>query len=130
VTRGTLQIGIASYEQMKARTMAIARGEHRPGPDEPRVWFPSIESVAKVLSEGNRALLTVIAKQKPRSLDELAALTGRRQSNLSRTLRTMEKYGIVTLDHGERGRIIPTVTHDQFTVQLALKHADEGLDLA
>lgn len=121
--KGALQIGIASYEQMKARTMAIARGEHRPGPNEPRVWFPSIESVAKVLSEGNRALLAVIAEQKPRSLDELAALTGRKPSNLSRTLHTMAKYGIVTLDRGERGRIVPMVTHDQFTVQLALRNA-------
>jgi len=26
----TLRVGIASYEQMKARTLAIARGEYRP----------------------------------------------------------------------------------------------------
>jgi predicted transcriptional regulator len=119
--KGPLKIGIATYEQMKARTMAIARGEHRPGPDEPKIWFPSIESVAKVLSEGNRALLAVIAAQRPRSIDELAQLTGRKQSNLSRTLRTMEKYGIVGLDKGERGRITPTVKHNDFTVQFTLK---------
>ena len=28
----TLKIGIASYDEMKARTMAIARGEIRPKP--------------------------------------------------------------------------------------------------
>ena len=37
----TLQIGIASYDRMKARTMAIARGEHKPAKGEPTVWFTS-----------------------------------------------------------------------------------------
>jgi hypothetical protein len=32
----TLKVGIASYEDMKARTMAVARGEHRIAPDEPK----------------------------------------------------------------------------------------------
>lgn len=56
----TLRIGIASYMQMKARTMAIARGELRPGPDEPKVWFTSLASLANVLSEDNRTLLRQI----------------------------------------------------------------------
>lgn len=58
-------IGIASYEEMKARTMAIARGEYKPRPDEPKVWFTSPESFAKVLSDRNRALLRVIAESSP-----------------------------------------------------------------
>ena len=31
----TLQIGIADYDRMKARTIAIARGEHKPAKGEP-----------------------------------------------------------------------------------------------
>jgi predicted transcriptional regulator len=58
----TLKVGIASYEDMKARTLAVARGEQRIGPDEPKVWFTSTESVAKVLSAGNRDLLRVKAR--------------------------------------------------------------------
>lgn len=116
----TLKIGIASYEQMKARTMAIARGECRVAQGEPKVWFPSIESVAKVLSAGNRELLQVIDSQRPQSIDELAKLTGRRKSNLSRTLKTMEGYGIVHLDRGGHGRVAPSVTHDRFTVDFSL----------
>ena len=49
----TLRIGIAGYERMKARTMAIARGEHKPVRGEPTVWFTSIESFAKVLPQRN-----------------------------------------------------------------------------
>ena len=46
----TLKVGIADYDNMKERTMRIARGEDRPGPDEPKVWFTSTESFAQVLS--------------------------------------------------------------------------------
>ena len=58
----TLKIGIASYARMKARTMAIARGEHSPTKDEPTVWFTSIKSFAKVLSARNRELPTPLAQ--------------------------------------------------------------------
>ena len=61
----TLKVGIASYEDMKARTMAVARGERRIASDEPKVWFTSTESFAKVLSAGNRDLLRVIVEQAP-----------------------------------------------------------------
>jgi predicted transcriptional regulator len=40
----TLKIGIADTEEMKARTLRIARGEERPSPDDPKVWFISTES--------------------------------------------------------------------------------------
>jgi predicted transcriptional regulator len=108
------------YEEMKARTMAVARGELRIGRNEPKVWFTSTESFAKVLSAGNRELLQVIAEQAPGSLDELARLTGKAKSNLSRTLKTMAGYGLVRLERGERGRIIPRVTHDRIELDLPL----------
>ena len=116
----TLKVGIASYEDMKARTMAVARGEHRIAPDEPKVWFTSTESFAKVLSAGNRDLLRVIVEQAPGSLDELARITGKAKSNLSRTLRTMAGYGLVRLERGERGRITPKVAHDRVELDLPL----------
>ena len=58
----TLTIGIAAYDRMKARTLAIARREHTPARGEPKVWFTSIDSVAKLLSEHNRRLLELIAR--------------------------------------------------------------------
>jgi predicted transcriptional regulator len=115
-----LKVGIASYDEMKARTMRIARGEQRVSPREPTVWFTSTESFAKVLSAGNRDLLRVIAEKAPASLDELAALTGRKKSNLSRTLRTMAGYGLVRLERGERGRIAPKVVFERVELELPL----------
>jgi predicted transcriptional regulator len=116
----TLKAGIASYEEMKARTMATARGERRITPDEPKVWFISTESFAKVLSAGNRELLRTIVEKAPGSLDELARITGKAKSNLSRTLKTMAGYGLVRLERGERGRITPKVTHDRVELELPL----------
>jgi predicted transcriptional regulator len=116
----TLKVGIASYEEMKDRTLRIARGEQRAAPDEPRVWFTSTESFAKVLSAGNRELLRIIAATAPNSLDELARVTGRAKPNLSRTLKTMARYGLVTLERGERGRIRPTVAVNRVELELPL----------
>jgi predicted transcriptional regulator len=116
----TLKVGIASYQEMKARTIRIARGEQRAAVGGPKVWFTSTESVAKVLSASNRDLLRVIAEKAPGSLDELAVITGRAKSNLSRTLRTMEAYGLVRLQRGERGRITPRVVHDRVELELPL----------
>jgi predicted transcriptional regulator len=116
----TLKVGIATYAEMKTRTMAVARGERRIAPGEPKVWFSSTESFAKILSAGNRDLLRVIAEQAPASLDELSRITGKAKSNLSRTLKTMAGYGLVRLERGERGRITPKVTHDRVELDLPL----------
>ena len=107
----SLKVGIASYADMKARTMAIARGELKSRPGEPEVWFTSIESFAKVLSDKNRALLKLIVEQEPQSLTALAEISGRAKSNLSRTLRTLERYRLVRLDKGRKGRILAHVPY-------------------
>lgn len=65
----TLKVGIASLEEMKKRTIAIARGEMRPAKDDPKVWFTSPKSFAKVLSSTNRTLLNLIAAIRGRSVD-------------------------------------------------------------
>jgi len=96
----TLRVGIASYDAMKARTLAIARGELKSKAGDPTVWFTSPESFAKLLSNRNRSLLSVIADTRPESLHELAAQTGRTPGNLSRTLRTMDSCGLVHLHKG------------------------------
>ncbi|MDO3377984.1 HVO_A0114 family putative DNA-binding protein [Geoalkalibacter halelectricus] len=82
--------------------MAIARGTFHPPADEPKVWFESLRSFAEVLNEDNQELLRLILEKQPQSLQELEAASGRRSSNLSRTLRTMEQYGLVELIKDKR----------------------------
>jgi len=55
----------------------------------------------------NRALLNLIAEVQPESLTELANATGRQTSNLSRTLKTMERYGFVELK--KRNKIVKLI---------------------
>lgn len=115
-----LRIGIASRAQMKARTLAVARGEHKPTADEPKVWFTSMESLAQVLSSKNTLLLELIRRARPHSLKELAALSGRHVSNLSRTLRTMERYRLVELELSANGTLVPTVPYDRLVLEQEL----------
>lgn len=117
----TLKIGIASAADYKARTMAIARGELKPTAQSPKVWFTSIESVAKVLSDRNRELLSVIAEEKPESLQELVDRTGRAKSNLSRTLKTMERYGLVRMEKRPNRALAPRTTYDDIRLDLSLR---------
>lgn len=113
----TLTIGIASFKNFKARTLAIARGEYKPSKAEPKIWFASIESLAQVLSTKNQMLLEIIATAKPISITELAELSGREKSNLSRTLKTMANYGLVELRHGEGRELIPYAPYGHFKVE-------------
>jgi predicted transcriptional regulator len=63
-------------------------------------------------------LLATIAATHPDSLQELAGQTGRKASNLSRTLKTMEHYGFVRLHRGERGRVRPEVPYRSISLEL------------
>lgn len=54
-------IGIASQETIRARALSIARGERKPAPDEPKIWFTSVDSLAETMTGENRALAELIA---------------------------------------------------------------------
>ena len=115
----TLKAGIADPEEMKARTLRIARGEEKPSSGDPSAWFVSTESFAKILSAPNRDMLRIIAERSPDSLDELAALTGRAKSNLSRTLKAMTGYGLIRMERDGR-KLAPKLIHDRVALELAL----------
>jgi predicted transcriptional regulator len=105
---------------MKARTLAIAQGQLKPGPKDPKVWFTSTESMARVLSAKNRELLETIRREAPQSLAELAERTGRKKPNLSRTLKTMQRYGLVQVRREGRGRVVPNVPYKRVAIVLEL----------
>jgi len=119
-----LKVGIMPRDRFKERTLAIARGEYRPQADEPKVWFESLRSFAEVLNEENQALLRLILERQPQSLKELEAATGRRSSNLSRTLRTMEQYGLVEMVKVNRNvRPVVKATDIRLDIRLARPNA-------
>ena len=115
-----LIVGIAGYDDMKARSLAIAKGEYSPKPGEPKVWFTSLESFAKVLSKRNVELLQIIAEHQPVGYKELESLSGRKIPSLSRTLRTMERYGLVRLEEGPGHKIIPHALYSDVELKYPL----------
>jgi len=108
-------IGVMPQEQIRARAIAIANGEYKPKSGEPKIWFTSMKSVAEVLSDQKRALLKVIRETNPHSMAELAKATGRQPGNLSRTLKTMSRYGLVVLQR-EKTHVRPVVTATEFRI--------------
>jgi len=88
-------------------------------PPEPTVWFDSWRQLAGVLSDENRHLLHLIRDNEPRTVMELAQLSGRAASNLSRTLRTLESHGLVKLHrHAESRAVRPEALATEFLVLL------------
>ena len=108
-------IGVMPQDQIRARMIAIAKGEYKPKSGEPKIWFTSMKSVAEVLSDENRALLKVIRETRPDSMAVLARSTGRQPSNLSRTLKTMSRYGLVELQR-EKTQVRPVVKARAFQI--------------
>ena len=117
--KNVMKIGILSKEDYRKRTIAIAKREYKPGMDEPKTWFESMESLGQILSGQNQQLLRLIRDKHPLSLTELETISGRKKSNLSRTLKTLSYYGIVDLIR-ENGTIRPVVKATEFMVELSL----------
>ena len=111
-----IKVGIMPYEKFKKYTMAIACGKYKPKRDEPKIWFESIETISQVLSTRNVELLKLIEDQKPQSIRELAEISGRKVSNLSRTLKTFSKYGIVDLVKNKKTKV-PIVKASIFDIK-------------
>ena len=117
-----MKVGIISKEEYRQRTIAIAKGEYVPKHGEPKVWFESLQSMAQVLSSENQELLKIIIDRKPASLKELEEMTGRKSSNLSRTLNLMASFGIVSLEKDKKN-VRPIVKATSFKVEFGLKQA-------
>jgi len=114
-------VGIMPRDQFRQRTLDIAAGRYKPKSGEPKVWFSSMKSLSEVLSDRNMRLLRTIVEEKPASIKELSALSGRQSSNLSRTLKTFESYGFVKMERQASSRAKrPVVKATDFNIQAAV----------
>ena len=112
----SITIGILPQDKIRERMLAVAKGELKVKPSDPKVWFTSMRSLAEVLSDENRALLRTIWQDKPASIAELASMTGRKPGNLSRTLKTMSNYGLVEMLVVNQRQLRPVVKATEFRI--------------
>ena len=66
----TPKVGFATYREMKARTLAIAKGELHPKPSDPRVWAISPASYARWMFEPKPAEPLTCRRNSPRLITE------------------------------------------------------------
>ncbi|MCR8957337.1 MarR family transcriptional regulator [Variovorax sp. S2] len=87
--------------------------------EAPTVWFESWRQLAGVLSDENRQLLKIMSSAQPQTVAELAKLSGRAPSNLSRTLKNLQAHGLVRLHRADGARAIrPEAIATEFMVLL------------
>jgi len=99
----------------------------------PKKWFDSeatarsaatgqasAETMVKLLSAGNLAVLDAIRRHKPASVRELAALTGRKEASLSRTLKRFAELGIVAFQDGPHRTRIPALIARRVRLEIDL----------
>ena len=116
----TLRVEIAGNGQVTAGARTPDGHDVADDGDEPTIWLSSIRGFAKLLSRHNRNLLALIARDRPSSITELAELTGRHKSDLSRTLNEMSRHGLVELVRGPRGTLRPRVRCGRVQVGIPL----------
>ena len=108
---------IQSLRSLREEMKAVARGK-RPAPrDARKSSFNSVEAVVRLLTPQNRRLLALIRDQKPRSVAELVAITGRAQPNLTRTLAKLEAAGFIRMKTVGR-RKTPRVAVKRIVVEI------------
>jgi predicted transcriptional regulator len=83
------------------------------------VWFESWRQLASLLSDENRSLLRLMQERQPRTVLELAEWSGRAASNLSRTLRHLERHGLVKMHRSPDTRAVrPEALATEFLIVL------------
>lgn len=116
-----------SFEKEEKSCIIGIKGLEKNSKTVADVWFDSIKSVASVLSEDNRNLLNLINENQPETITELSKLTGRAVSNLSRTMKTLEKHGIIDLEVS--GKCIkPHIKYNQFHIVCGLSSKSKALE--
>jgi predicted transcriptional regulator len=135
---------IGSLREFSEWTMSVVR-DRKSAHGMPRRWFDSeetaaraatdqvsAESMVKLLSAGNLAVLDAIRHRKPASMRELATLTGRKEASLSRTLKRFAQLGIVSFQDGPHRTRVPALIARRVHLEIDLTghHSAVAVDRA
>ena len=117
-------IGIKGLEESLqdfARTWkALESGKRIKG--EKGIYFDSIDTMRRVLTNKRLLVLKTVRKHHPKSVYELAKQLGRDLKNVNQDLRLLSDIGLVTLETTEvdRKRVIPQVDYKKIVLEIAV----------
>ena len=120
---------VQSHASLRREMISVARGEQPAPRDAAMPSFNSVEAVMRLLTPENRELLATIRDRKPRSIAELAEMSGRAQPNLTRTLAKLEAVGFVRMRLVER-RKVPTAVVHRLRVEIDPFSQNDRLEIA
>jgi predicted transcriptional regulator len=101
-----------SLRDLREEMRSVARGEHGVPP------LPAAPMLSTLSSPGNLELLRIINQERPASVSELVARTGRAQPNVSRSLQLLARHGLIRLER-EGKEVRPVALARSVDVDLA-----------
>jgi len=130
---------IGSLGEFAAWTKSVVR-DPAAGEGVAKTWFDSeataaraatdqvsAEAMVKLLSPGNLAVLEAIRRHRPGSVRELAALTGRKEASLSRTLKQFAALRIIGFSDGPGRTRVPSLLARRVRLEIDLTGAGSAV---
>ena len=124
-----MKVKIQSHADLRKEMKAVASGKQAPPKDAGGTSFDSVETLLRLLTPKNRELLAIIRDRKPRSIAELAEMTGRKPPNVTRTLGKLEAIGFVRMKTVKH-RKVPTAAVRAFRISIDPFSQNDRLEFA
>jgi predicted transcriptional regulator len=110
-----------SLNRFKETFKAVQAGRHL----EPQevVGFTSLEAARNFLTRERLALLHTIKGSHPKSIYELAKMTGRDLKNVQEDVRILERHGLLRIAKQPRGKRkvkVPSVPFEEIALRIAI----------
>jgi len=115
-----VRIIIQPLEGLKKEWKRALKGELKGSHKRGVIIFPTVETLGKVLSPARLEILTVILKERPKSIYALAKLVGRDFKNVHSDVRLLADVGLVELrSSGKRDAVVPVALYSGLDLDLA-----------
>ena len=124
-----MKVKIQSHADLRKEMKAVASGKQAAPKDAGAPSVESVETLLRLLTPKNRELLAIIRDRKPRSIAELAEMTGRKPSNVTRTLGKLEAIGFVRMKTVKH-RKVPTAAVRAFRISIDPFSQNDRLEFA
>ena len=120
-----MQIGIKSLREglHEFKEAFLAAGKRHPFQAKKGAYFTSLEAARNFLTPGRLTLLHVIKEKSPKSLYELAKVSGRSFPGVARDVAILSKHGLVQLTRpaaAPRRNVHPEVKYDAINLWIGI----------